>query len=161
MIQVFSITILDKKEVTTLLSKYYDSLYLANERIVQKWTNGQIAKYTEIFGKEVKVSAHYRLRPSKDINPMDIAIEYCLQENIKIKDLLGPKRDSELVKARIMINQIVLDSHHRPADIEEHLWGNRIYAHYQKQYKNLSKTDPRFNKKFEEMKDSVMMKLYK
>lgn len=161
MIQVFSITITDKKVTTTLLSRYYDNLYIANERMVQKWTNGQIAKYTEIFGKEVKARAHYKLRPSKDISPMDMAIEYCLQENIKIKDLLGPKRDGNLVKARVMINQIVLDSHHRPADIEAHLWGNRIYAHYQKQYKNLSKTDPQFNKKFEEMKDSVMMSLMK
>jgi hypothetical protein len=161
MIRLFSIEVTDKDKHVTLATNQFDGLHFVTEATLNKYISHKVKYWTEVLGEPVSISPHYSVRPPKDINPLDIAIEACKEMDVTIAQLLSSNRERELVDKRVKINQILVDADFTLTEIEQWLWGNRIYYHYKKNFKNMCETDKYFLDGYDKLKETIMTKLFK
>jgi len=146
----------------SLFYQTFDEMHMIDEKHVEKWRVNMKEMYSNVFGKPVKVDLHFKQRPDKRIKPMDIAFAVCEEVGQDPNDVLESKNARKFVITKMFINQIIIDAGYTPAEIEEAMpWKNRLYAYYRTQLSNLFYSQPHERKRYEQVKEKVMHKLFK
>jgi hypothetical protein len=160
MIQIHSIDVLDKDGKQTLFHQSFENLYVANEKLYQNWEDNIHRKYSSMIDVGIKLNIYRVQRPPNNVNPKEIAEKATQKMQVKYSDIFGKARTRGVTECRMFITNICLDLGFTPAEIERHLWKNRIYAHYRRVLNERRETEPKTKSYYEEVKEFVLESLY-
>jgi hypothetical protein len=128
--------------------------------LFEVWRKGLIKYYSTLFDQPVKLDILRREGQKDSKTPMNILAAYCNVFDLDSRDILGKTRKSKIVMARMYINQICFDEGFMFAEIEDSLWGDRMFYHYKRKFNNLSETERGFIEEYEERKNKVINSMF-
>ena len=160
MIQILNITVRNESGRDILFSHYPEDQVIVSH-LFESYRSKLIKYYSDLFDQPVKLDILRRQKQDSSKTPMDVLKAYCEVFEVDSINLLGRSRNGQLVDHRMYINQICVDEGFRFAEIEEHLWKDRIFYHYKKRFNNFTVSVPNFLDDYEEIRSKTVKQIFK
>ena len=162
MIQILRVTVRNESGKERLFEYHPEHEVIATVGLFELYRKSLLEKWSKAFDMKVKLDILRKEETENSITPTDIIRAYCELYDQHESELLGRTRARKIVDARVEVNQICHEEGFRLTEIENHLWGDRMYYHYKKIHSDRSETEPgyleQFEKKLKEVTDRIFSK---